>query len=280
MSPILTVASTDGVTVAVHDLGGAEASPPLLLCHATGFCGPVYLPLAATLAARYHVFAVDVRGHGWSTPPSNGDFAWDRIATDVLAAVDALGLERVVAFGHSLGGAMVLFAELFRPGLVEAAYVFEPIVFPPGFSHPGGVNPLGVGAAKRRATFSSREEALSRYAARPPLGLLRADCLWHYVTHGFVDLPEGGVTLRCAPSSEAGVFNSEDKTTIDRIAPVQARVTVAMGRRGAETGPGRLAAAVAETLPNGRLVGYDHLGHFGPLQDPDTIAADVLAALA
>lgn len=280
MSPILQVPSTDGVTVAVHDLGGGADAPPLLLCHATGFCGPVYLPLAATLARRYHVYAVDVRGHGWSTPPANGDFSWDRISTDVLAAVDALGLDRVVAFGHSLGGAMVLFAELGRPGLIEAAYLFEPIVFPVGFSHPGGVNPLGVGAMKRKATFGSRSEVLSRYASRPPLGLLRADCLWHYVEQGFVELPEGGVTLRCAPSSEAGVFNSEDKTTIDRIAPVQSRVTVAMGRRGAEAGPGRLAAAVAETLPHGRLLGYDHLGHFGPLEDPDTVAGDVLAALA
>ena len=39
-----TVPSTDGVTLAVHDLGGD--GPPLLLCHATGFHGRVWTALA------------------------------------------------------------------------------------------------------------------------------------------------------------------------------------------------------------------------------------------
>ena len=43
---------------------------------------------------------------------------------------------------------------------------------------------------------------------------------------------------------------------------------------------GRLAPGVAEALPNGRLAQYPFLGHFGPLQDPVTVAEDAIAFLA
>jgi hypothetical protein len=39
------------------------------------------------------------------------------------------------------------------------------------------------------------------------------------------------------------------------------------------------APAVAAALPRGELVRHDDLGHFGPLQDPAAIAADIAARL-
>jgi hypothetical protein len=44
------VESSDGVPVAVHDLGGR--GPALLISHATGFNAHSYLPMAAALPAR------------------------------------------------------------------------------------------------------------------------------------------------------------------------------------------------------------------------------------
>ena len=282
--PTLRVDGADGVSIAVHDLGGS--GEPLLLLHATGFCARVYEPLVAHLVRRHHVWGVDLRGHGWSSAPANGNFDWFTSAGDVLAAVDAIGLTEVVAFGHSLGGAMVLLAELARPGLVRAAYVFEPIVWPTGFAHPGGENPLATVARRRREVFASRAEALERYAARPPLGMLRADCLAAYVQHGFADLPDGTVQLRCRGESEAATFNAETRVTIDRVVAVGSQVTLAVGGRrpppsqpGPEGGPAALAPAIVASLPGARLLEYPTLGHFGPLQDPETIATDLLAAV-
>ncbi|MEA2716219.1 MAG: hypothetical protein QOI99_536, partial [Actinomycetota bacterium] len=60
--------------VAVHDLGGD--GPPLVLVHATGFCGGVLRPLAAGLGGSFHAWAVDVRGHGASVTPDGLDFGW------------------------------------------------------------------------------------------------------------------------------------------------------------------------------------------------------------
>lgn len=277
MSPRF-VPSTDGVQVAVHELGGD--GPPLLLCHATGFCAPVYAAVVTLLGRHFSVIGVDLRGHGWSTTVEDpAVYSWDRIVSDVIAVVDDLGLAGAAAFGHSLGGAMLLHAAAARPGAMGAAYLFEPIVFPAGFSHPGE-HPMAPGAARRREVFASRDEALFRYAARPPLGALRAECLHAYVTHGFEELPDGaGVRLRCRAATEAAVFLGEEWSSLDRIGGVTMPVLVGAGARDKHTVAGRLAPAVATALPNGRLVEYPFLGHFGPLQDPVTIAEDAVAFL-
>jgi pimeloyl-ACP methyl ester carboxylesterase len=299
VSDLHRVPSSRGVSVALHDLGGGDADaggPPLLVCHATGFCGLAYRPLAARLRDRFHVWAVDLRGHGQSGAPDDGDFAWDGMADDVLAAVDEIvarsgrfpaqpaagpgdGSGEVLAFGHSLGGAAVLLAELTRPGTFAAAYLFEPIVWPAGFQHPDGVNPMAGPARRRREVFPSRADALARYASRPPLGELRADCLWAYVDAGFEDLPDGTVRLRCRAESEASTFQMEVEVTVDRFTGVELPVTVAVGQRDGESGPALLAPALVDALPGAQLLGYPHLSHFGPLQDPDTVAADVSATL-
>ena len=272
------VDSSGGVRVAVHDLGGR--GEPLVLCHATGFCGRAYEPLAAALSDDFRLWAVDLRGHGDSAAPTDGDFAWSGMADDLLAAVEHLGVPSIHAFGHSLGGATVLLAERARPGVVRSAWLYEPIVWPVGFEHPGGTNPMAGPARRRREVFGSRAEALARYARRPPLGRLRADALWAYVEHGFEDRSDGTVRLKCRAEYEAATFEAETVVTVDRFEGLAPPVTVAVGRRDGPEGPERLAGPLVEVLARGRLVGYDHLGHFGPLQDPETVAADVVAALA
>src|SRR3954469_6119132 len=105
----MNVTTVHGTSVAVHDLGGD--GPALLICHATGFCGRAYGPLAAVLGARHHVWAVDVRGHGDSPPPADGNFDWNGITFDVLAAVEAIAADELHVVGHSMGGAVAMQAE-------------------------------------------------------------------------------------------------------------------------------------------------------------------------
>src|SRR5690348_13287336 len=103
----LLVTSTDGVVIPVHDLGGD--GPPLLLAHATGFHGRVWQPCASHLA-DFHCYAPDLRGHGDSVAPPGLGYSWHGFADDLLAVVDALGLDHVRAAGHSKGGASLLLA--------------------------------------------------------------------------------------------------------------------------------------------------------------------------
>ena len=161
----MQLASSDDVTLTVHDLGGAGRST--LLCHATGFHGLVWTPLAEHIDGLRR-WSVDFRGHGTSTAPRDRRFAWDGFADDVLTVVDGLELDRPIGVGHSMGGAALLLAEQRRPGTFAALWLFEPVVFPTdGLTGAPRANPLAEGARRRRASFPSYETALANFASKP-----------------------------------------------------------------------------------------------------------------
>ena len=263
--------SADGTEVAVYDAGGS--GPDLLLAHATGFCAGVWAPLVERLDG-HRVAALDIRGHGHSGAPEVMD--WEGTGEDVLAAVDLLDLDHPVGVGHSMGGASLLMAELRRPGTFRALWLFEPIVFPPDFSPPGGggPNPLVEGARRRRDTFESSDAAFTNYSAKPPLNELHPDCLAAYVRYGFADRDDGSITLRCRPSFEASTYEAgQSHRTWSHLDQVTCPVSVVRGRM--VPGPAMLAPGIAERLPDGRLEVHDDQGHFGPLADLDDTGASI-----
>lgn len=271
----MQVQSTNGVELRVHDLGGDDAAPPLLLCHATGFHGLVWRPLADELRRTYRIFSIDFRGHGDSTLPLNRGMEWEGFGDDVLAVIDALGLERPFGIGHSKGGAALLLAEQARQGVLKAVYAYEPIVFPPteAAPAPGESNPLAAGARKRRAVFDSREEAYERFASRPPLSTLHPDALRAYVDHGFADQPDGTVRLKCQPESEAQVYEmGRHHGAWSRLGEVWCPVVVAAGAASTSITPDTARLQVQQ-LPDAELDVFEGLGHFGPLEDPVAVAA-------
>jgi pimeloyl-ACP methyl ester carboxylesterase len=279
------VPGPDGSTLAVHDLG--DGARPVLLCHATGFHGIVWEPFARALGGGFRRWSMDFRAHGASVVPEGQVPAWTGFRDDVLAVIDGLGLPagQILGIGHSMGGGALLLAEQERPGTFAGMYLFEPITPPPGAlgrrdPADGGEgespNPLSEGAARRRGSFPSRADALANYASKPPLNRLRADALEAYVRHGFVyddapGAPAGSVRLACRPGDEALVYRGAPvHDAFDRLGEVACPVVVAMGD---EPGPALFAPAVAEALPHGRLEQHAQLGHFGPLEAPDLVAA-------
>lgn len=268
---MFTVPSTDGVSLAVHELGGDPAGRPLLFCHATGFHGRVYRAVAEELGDR-RCLGVDFRGYGDSTE-QDGDLRWEGFADDVLAVVDHLELERVQAVGHSKGGAALLLAEQARPGTFERLVCFEPIVFPgpPPGQDPAGENPLATVTRHRREHFDSFEQAIERFASKPPLGSLRADVLDDYVRHGFRPTDDGGVTLKARREHEARTYDTGSQHgAFDRLGDVACPVLVVHGGDGGF--PAVVAPMIADALPLGSLLPMTDLGHFGPLEDPVAFA--------
>jgi pimeloyl-ACP methyl ester carboxylesterase len=59
--------------------------------------------LMPALAGHHRVLALDQRGFGWSDAPGDG-YDKENLASDVLAVLDELGLERVKLVGHDWGG--------------------------------------------------------------------------------------------------------------------------------------------------------------------------------
>ena len=275
---MLRLPSTDGVQVAVHDLGGE--GPSLLMAHATGFCGPVLAPLAAYLTSRFHCWAYDARGHGDTTSPAGLDWNWPSFADDVLAVVDGLRLERPYGFGHSSGGTAMLDAEARRPGTFAALWCFEPIVWP---QVTGALadsrKPLISGALKRRDRFASREEAYENFSSKPPLESLDAKALRAYVDCGFAGDREG-VRLKCPPFVEAAIYRQGlVHDGFSRLGRVGCPVTVARGGRSVAVEP-EVSRAQVDALPDATLVELPNLGHFGPLEDLGGVAEAVMVAFA
>ncbi len=270
--------STNGVALAVYDLGGS--GPPLLMAHATGFCGPVLGPLAAHLTGRFHCWTYDARGHGDTETPTGLDWNWSSFADDVLAVVEGLGLDQPYGFGHSSGGAALLEAEARRPGTFAALWCHEPIVWPEITEElRESRKPLVSGALKRRDLFASREEAYENFSSKPPLESLDAKALLAYVECGFKPDREG-VRLKCPPFVEAGIYRQGLRHDgFARLPQVRCPVTVAHG--GRSTAMGRhVVEAQVDALPRAALVTFPDLGHFGPLEDLGGVAARILETVA
>ena len=274
----------DGVGIAVYDFGGEGSD--LLFVHATGFCAEVLLPLARALSDHHRCWGLDLRAHGRSDRPSDGDFAWSGFALDVLAAIDHLGLAQPSAFGHSCGGASILLAEASRPGTFRSLYGFEPVVVPDGLAgFPPGENPLSAGARRRRQTFPSAEDAFVNFSSKPPLDGCDPEVLRLYVEAGFEPVPSGdggdgrAIRLRCRREDEAEVFaNAASSGTFGRLPEVRCPVTLACGALTDAFGP-KLMEADAARLPQSTVEVLDGIGHFGPLERPELVAESVRRAL-
>jgi len=265
-----TVASTDAVHVALHDLGGD--GPTILYSHATGLHGMLWMPLARALTG-YHGIAIDYRGHGDATAPATGSYDWGGFRDDLMAVVDALADQGpFLGVGHSMGGAVLVMTELARPGTFRALALYEPIVFPPGRGDDVGSSPITEGARRRRPEFPSRAAARANFASKPPLDVLAPEVLDLYVAEGFRDTSEGAVRLKCEPATEALTFaGSVGHDIHGHLAEVRCPVLV-MAAPPEEGTPAEFAEDVARSLPHGELHRFDHLGHFGPLEDPTAVA--------
>jgi pimeloyl-ACP methyl ester carboxylesterase len=280
--PHTFIASSDGVTVAVHDLGGPDdpAAPVLLFSHATGLNGRVWEPMAAELRSQFRCLAIDFRGHGLAQSPEGASLAWSSMADDIVAVLDStlIGSDRVVhGIGHSMGGAALLLASARRPSRIRSLWLYEPIVVKPTMQPPfGHSDPMADAASRRRASFPSFDAAFDNFASKPPLNQLHPEALWGYVDGGFILQDDGTVSLRCSPATEATVFRrAHDSGAWDVLPALDLPVAVVRGRQP-EVGLGILSGFAVEALPHATLFERPHLGHFGPLEDPSTMAKDVV----
>jgi len=94
------IASLDGGNIHVVERG---AGRPLLLVHGVTLQAEAWAPLIHLLADRFRVIAVDVRGHGRSTPGTEG-VGRKLAAADLATVLDHLDLRGAVVMGHSMGG--------------------------------------------------------------------------------------------------------------------------------------------------------------------------------
>jgi pimeloyl-ACP methyl ester carboxylesterase len=114
----------DDVEIAVTEFPN-PGRPPVVLLHGVGSRGQSWWPVIDPLAARFHLFQLDLRGHGASGKPSAG-YQMEHYAADLDAALATLDLEEPRIIGHSLGALTALFWASEHPSRAAALVVEDP----------------------------------------------------------------------------------------------------------------------------------------------------------
>jgi pimeloyl-ACP methyl ester carboxylesterase len=103
-------------------LAGPEDAPPIVLVHGWPQNWWAWRHLIPTLATTRRVICPDLRGFGWSDAPRTG-YDKEQFATDVLALLDALGVQRATWVGHDWGAWSGMLAALRAPERFDRVFV-------------------------------------------------------------------------------------------------------------------------------------------------------------
>jgi pimeloyl-ACP methyl ester carboxylesterase len=103
---------------------GPANGPPLVLLHGVSRRWQDWVPLLPTLAARFHVYALDFRGHGASGRATQ--YHVIDYVRDAVAFVDHLGGKPAIVYGHSLGAMVALAVGAERADRVRAIVLEDP----------------------------------------------------------------------------------------------------------------------------------------------------------
>ncbi len=244
----------DDLVVHVQVEGPAEA-PPLLLLHSLGTSLHVWDAQAASLAHDFRVIRPDLRGHGL-TSVTQGPYSLERMAADMLAVLDALGVARAHVAGLSIGGAIAQAMAAAAPERVRSLILCDTAMqFPP-------------------ASLWRERAVLVRARGMEPIV---APVLARWVTEDFMDAPatEGlrAMLRRTDPEGYAGAAEALAVGDLRAsTAGLRLPALVLVGDQDAATPP-ETARAIAAAIPGAALHILPGLAHIPTVQHPAAVTA-------
>ncbi len=147
--------TTNGIQIHIERSGGAK--PALFLLHGITDNGRCMLRLAEHLAIKYDVILVDARGHGLSDAPEAG-YSADHHADDLLGLLEALGIDKPIVYGHSMGARTAARFAAQHPERVRAVILEDPVYIVP---------PSEAEAAERQTWLTTAKEEIRRGRSLP-----------------------------------------------------------------------------------------------------------------
>lgn len=106
---------------------GEDNGPPLVLLHGLGRRWQVFLPLIPSLSMRWHIYALDLRGHGKSGRVPRG-YRGTQYSEDVIRFLRERLNEPAVLFGHSLGGMAAMWVAAHESDLARAIILGDNLI--------------------------------------------------------------------------------------------------------------------------------------------------------
>lgn len=235
---------------------GDPAAPPVLLLHGANQTSHAWDLVSLHLSDRYHVFALDHRGHGDSEWARDQDYNSESMAADAVAFMHQQGIVQPIIIGHSMGGRVTLRIALDDPALARAICFVD---IAPVRSGNGG-NEIRE-FMRRNVEFDRIEDFIERVRAYDPFRptehiartarynlFLRAD--GKYVSKSDRFLHERD--QRATPQAEA--------ITLDDVKVIDCPVLVVRGESSNILLPPE-AQAFADAVQHGRMVEVAKCGH-------------------
>lgn len=236
---------------------GDPAKPPVLLLHGGNQSAHSWDLVSLHLADRWHVYALDQRGHGDSEWTRDSDYSSSAMGLDAAAFIDAMGLERLTVIGHSMGGQNAMRLTLSHPERVTALVLVD--IGPE-------VSPLGAQVIRRFVTetrefddidhFVARVQEYDPYRPRTHIERTVKYNLLQRADGKFISKHDHGPRLKATGEHrERG-----DRFTLDDVRDLPMPVLLI---RGADSNilDDEAARRFADALPNGRLATVERAGH-------------------
>jgi pimeloyl-ACP methyl ester carboxylesterase len=259
---------------------GDPALPPLLALHGWLDNAGSFARLAPLLAARYHVIALELPGHGGSDHlPDGSSYHYLDYVRDVLAVADALDLQHYTLLGHSLGAGVASLVAAARPERIERLFLIEGL----GPIGDDGSRTLGRfrdalaprGSGKRLRVFRDIDQAIQ---ARSMVSGLPAELARPIVERGLLET-DGGWRWRSDPqvTRESAVRLAESQIHA-LLHGITVPTALMLSRPTTSYLPAGPMHARADCVPQIRVSHMDG-GHHLHLEHPQAIADWITAGL-
>lgn len=253
----------NGLRFHYRDWGNDDAKALVCLHGFTGHAR-TWDTFAMAMRDRYHVLALDQRGHGeteWAT-----DYAPERRVEDMEAFVEALKLDKFILLGLSMGGRAAFMYAAKHPEKVERLVIVD--IAPE--SDTAGSRRIAQGVSANDV-FDDPEEAVAaarRANPRPPDSELR-----HRVLNNLIQRPDGKWTFRYDVALRNGSGARTTPTAADiaaawtSLANITCPTLVVHGVDSDILSPEN-AKRMEQTIPNCRVINVKDSGHSVPLDNP------------
>lgn len=238
---------------------GAPDKQPLIMLHGIGRVAHTFDHIAPHFSSKYHVMAVDMRGHGDSDWDPKGAYLVEDYVKDIEGLAQQLGLQNIVIWGNSTGGRVAqVFAGL-HPELV-AAVVSEDV----GPERPNQVAESVTRQLKQEDEkgWASEDELLSQLKSsnsRTPEEILRA-----YAHYGSKRRTDGRIIWKRDPAIGNGFVPTELWRFVRAI---KSPIIYIVGGRSTIV-PIATQAELKKVLPQVEIVTIPGAGHYPSEENP------------
>ena len=193
--------STQRAQIAVHAGDSQDApAPPVLLVHGITANALAWAGVADEVAGRADLYALDLRGRAGSRDIA-GPWGIDQNAQDIIAVLDALGTERGLLVGHSLGAFVASRAAAAYPERFTRLIAIDGGL---GFPLPPEADPdkileavVGPAVKKLSMTFPDAEAYLDFHRVHPAFVGNWSAQMTAYLTRDSLARPDGTVVSSC-----------------------------------------------------------------------------------